>query len=102
MEQDLAYMRTLVIRYMELESQHEALFPAIATCFKFTQDEVQRIQAAQQAYAEETSLWGMTRSAGSWLAGAAVDVASAAREYRIEQQQAATKPTGAAQSNGRR
>ncbi|KAL3929606.1 MAG: hypothetical protein SGPRY_001888 [Prymnesium sp.] len=71
----------------------QALFPAIATFFKFTQDEVGRIQAAQQAYAEESSLWGITRSATSWLAGAAVDVASVARKYRDD----ATPPPSSSQ-----
>ena len=56
-ESERAYMRTLVIRYMELESEHEALFPAIATFFRFTKEEVARIRTAQQKYADATSLW---------------------------------------------
>ena len=42
------YARALVLRYLELEDQHEALFPALAAAFKLTQQEVQRMQAAQQ------------------------------------------------------
>ena len=39
----------LVLRYLELEDEHEALFPALASAFKLTQQEVQRIQHQQQS-----------------------------------------------------
>uniref|UniRef100_A0A7S3BSM7 GRIP domain-containing protein n=1 Tax=Haptolina ericina TaxID=156174 RepID=A0A7S3BSM7_9EUKA len=80
-QQDYLYMRTLVIRYMELESQHEALFPALATCFKLTESEVRRIQTAQQSYEAENSIWGRTVSAGSFLFGAAAEAVEAARAH---------------------
>lgn len=73
--QDQAYVRALVLRYLELEEQHEALFPAIATYFKFTQQEVEVITKGQQAYAHQTSVWGRTLSAGSFLLGVASEAA---------------------------
>ena len=77
--QDYTYARALVLRYLELEDQHEALFPALAAAFKLTQQEVQRIQAGQQQHARETSLWGRTWSAGNRLVEVAKVVASEAR-----------------------
>ena len=74
-----AYARALVVRYLELEDQHEALFPALASAFKLTQDEVQRIQRSQQRHANETSLWGRTLWAGSRLMDVAREVASEAK-----------------------
>ena len=77
-QQEYTYARALVLRYLELEDQHEALFPALASAFKLTQQEVQRIQRAQQQHASETSLWGRTWSAGSRIVEAARAVASEA------------------------
>ena len=65
---------------MELEGQHEALFPALASAFKLTRDEVGRIQAAQAAHSAATSIWGRTLSAGTRLASAARDLRDAAQE----------------------
>ena len=69
------YVRTLVIRYMELESEHAALFPALATCFKLTREEVARIQSAQHAHAQRTSLFGRAWSAGTSIVEAATQAA---------------------------
>jgi hypothetical protein len=74
-----AYARALVVRYLELEDQHEALFPALASAFRLTQDEVQRIQRSQQQHASASSLWGRTVWAGSRLVEAARVVASEAK-----------------------
>ena len=78
LSQDYAYARALVLRYLELEDQHEELFPPLAAAFKLTQSEVQRIVSAQQAHASATSLWGRTRWAGGRLVEAAKVVASEA------------------------
>ena len=78
-QHEMAYARALVLRYLELEGQHEALFPAIAAAFKFTEQEVQRIQVAQEAHQKEISLWGRTARWGSRLADAAREVAQEAR-----------------------
>ena len=72
------YTRALMLRYLELEDQHEALFPALAAAFKLTQSEVQRITTAQQEHANSTSLWGRTRWAGSRIVEAAKVVATEA------------------------
>ena len=69
------YVRTLVIRYMELESEHAALFPALATCFKLTREEVARIQSAQHAHAQRSSLFGRAWSAGTSIVEAATQAA---------------------------
>ena len=82
LSQDYAYARALVLRYLELEDEHEALFPALAATFKLTQIEVQRIQAAQQQHASASSIWGRTRSAGSRIFEVARAVASEASEAR--------------------
>ena len=82
------YARALMLRYLELEDQHEALFPALASAFKLTQQEVQRIQLAQQKYASEKSIWGRTLWAGSRIVEAAKEVSQAAAEVR------AAKPAG--------
>jgi hypothetical protein len=79
-QEDYQYARALVLRYLELEDQHEALFPALATAFKLTQQEVQRIQQAQQRHAKESSLWGRALWAGSRLAEAAKEVGQVASE----------------------
>ena len=76
---DYAYARALVLRYLELEDEHEALFPALAAAFKLTQLEVQRIVVAQQQHARQNSLWGRTASLSSRLVEAARVVASEAR-----------------------
>ena len=77
-QQEHAYARSLVLRYLELEDQHEALFPALASAFKLTQEEVQRIRRSQVQHASETSFWGLTKSAGTRLVEAARVVASEA------------------------
>jgi len=73
--QDLAYLRTLILRYMELEDQHEAIFPVIATFFGFTEQEVAKLAQAQQAHAQRNSVWGRTLSAGTFLLGVAQEAA---------------------------
>ena len=81
-QQEWQYARALTIRYMELEDQHEALFPALASAFKLTANEVQRIVAAQRRHADANSLWGRTVSAGAMigrLAGAFSEAAAEAR-----------------------
>mmetsp|Transcript_14105 Transcript_14105/g.45506 ORF Transcript_14105/g.45506 Transcript_14105/m.45506 type:complete len:304 (-) Transcript_14105:151-1062(-) len=83
--EERAYVRTLMIRYMELESEHEALFPAIATVLHLTRDEVARIRAAQEAHASATSVWGRTVRVGSSLWGAASEVATEVSKYRTQQ-----------------
>ena len=97
-QQDLAYARTLVLRYMELEDQHEALFPAIATYFKFTQAEVARLRAAQRRHEQENSLWGRAASAGSFLIGAAVASVEVVKEVRAEAAAGAAAPAPATAS----
>jgi len=77
-QEELAYARALVLRYLELESQHEALFPAIAAAFRFTQQEVQRIHLAQEQHQQDNSLWGKTRWFGSRIVGVAREVAQEA------------------------
>ena len=72
--EDMKYARALVLRYLELEDQHEALFPALASAFQFTQQEVTRIQLSQQRHARENSLWGLTSGIGSRLVEAAREV----------------------------
>lgn len=42
-EGELLYLRNVIKRYMETE-QHEALFPVIATCMRFTEEEVEAIK----------------------------------------------------------
>jgi hypothetical protein len=81
-QQDATYSRALVLRYLELEDQHEALFPALASAFKFTQQEVQRIQMAQQQHAHKTSLWGRALGAGSAVLSVAREVAQEAQARR--------------------
>ena len=81
-KQEYAYARALMLRYLELEDQHEALFPALATALKLTQHEVGRIQAAQQRHASETSLWGRTLWAGKQIAAVAKEVAREAEAAR--------------------
>ena len=76
--ENYTYARALVLRYLELEDQHEALFPALASAFKLTQQEVQRIQLAQQRHASENSLWGRTLWAGTRIVEAAREVRQAA------------------------
>jgi hypothetical protein len=66
---------------MELESEHEALFPAIATFFRLSREEVNRIRAAQQRHAEASSLWGKTKSVSATLWGAATEVAAEVGKY---------------------
>ena len=78
-QEDLTYSRALVLRYLELESQHEALFPALASAFRFTPQEVQRIQRAQEQHAQESSLWGRTFAVGSRVAEAAKQALPSAR-----------------------
>ena len=62
-------------RYMELEDQHEAIFPVIATFFGFTEPEVARLARAQAAHAQRNSVWGRTLSTGSFLLGVAQEAA---------------------------
>ena len=99
--QERAYLRALILRYLEMESQHEArpraptaltppprplcpehapppplaqaLFPAIATYFKFTEEEVARLALKQEEHAYETSVLGRTLNVGSLLFGVARD-----------------------------
>ena len=73
--QDHAYLRALILRYLEMESQHEALFPAIAMYFKFTEAEVDRLAKKQEEHAFETSVLGRTLSVGSALFGVAREAA---------------------------
>jgi hypothetical protein len=68
-----------VLRFLELDSQREALFPAIAAAFRFTQQEVQRIQIAQEQHQQENTLWSLGTRLGSRLVGAAREVAEDAR-----------------------
>jgi len=86
-QQDYVYARALVIRYLELEDQHEALFPALASAFKLTQHEVQRIQHQQQVHAASSSLWGRTFAVGSRLVDAAKVAADEVRSAAQSQQQ---------------
>ncbi|EOD40630.1 hypothetical protein EMIHUDRAFT_460338 [Emiliania huxleyi CCMP1516] len=74
-----------MIRYMELESEHEALFPAIATVLHLTRDEVAKIRAAQEAHASATSVWGRTVRVGSSLWGAASEDATEVSKHRTQQ-----------------
>ena len=78
-QQEFLYARALVLRFLELESQREALFPAIAAAFRFTQQEVQRIQIAQEQHQQENTLWSLGTRLGSRLVGAAREVAEDAR-----------------------
>jgi|EP00900_Chrysochromulina_parva_P000054 hypothetical protein len=78
-QQEFAYARALVLRFLELDSQREALFPAIAAAFRFTQQEVQRIQIAQEQHQQENTLWSLGTRLGSRLVGAAREVAEDAR-----------------------
>ena len=79
--QDVAYLRALILRYLEMESQHEALFPAIATYFKFTEAEVNNLSRKQEEHAFETSLMGRTLSAGSFLFGVAREAAQEVQNH---------------------
>lgn len=81
-----------MIRYMELESEHEALFPAIATFFRLSREEVEKIRAAQQRHAEASSLWGKTKTVSATLWGAATEVAAEVGKYG--------GPRGGAQGQG--
>ena len=78
-QQEFLYARALVLRFLELESQREALFPAIAAAFRFTQQEVQRIQIAQEQHQQENTLWSLGTRLGSRLVGAAREVVEDAR-----------------------
>lgn len=78
-QQEFAYARALVLRFLELDSQREALFPAIAAAFRFTQQEVQRIQIAQEQHQQQNTLWSLGTRLGSRLVGAAREVAEDAR-----------------------
>jgi hypothetical protein len=80
-EEERAYMRALVVRYMELEWEHEALFPAMATFLKLSREEVGAIRSAQQRHAEASSLWGKTKSVSATLWGAATEVAAEVGKY---------------------
>ena len=62
----------------------QALFPAIATLFKLTREEVSRIRAAQESHASASSIWGRTLSVSSSLWGAATDVASEVSKLRSD------------------
>mmetsp|Transcript_25933 Transcript_25933/g.54368 ORF Transcript_25933/g.54368 Transcript_25933/m.54368 type:complete len:816 (-) Transcript_25933:369-2816(-) len=79
---DNEYIRTLVMRYIEREADHAALFPPIAAYFKFTRDEVARIRDAQQAHADANSFWGRTISAGSFLVEVATEAAKEVQRHR--------------------
>ena len=51
----------------------QALFPAIATYFKFTEEEVTRLARKQEEHAYENSMLGRTLNVGSLLFGVARD-----------------------------
>ena len=78
-QQEFAYARALVLRFLELDSQREALFPAIAAAFRFTHQEVQRIQIAQEQHQQQNTLWSLGTRLGSRLVGAAREVVEDAR-----------------------
>lgn len=80
-------------RYIELEDQHEALFPAIATTFQLTVAEVERIQQAQQQHAHANSLWGRTLSAGSVLISSARETARELQQPREPPRKLPPPPT---------
>ena len=46
LKKESAYARALVLRYMELENEHESLFPALASAFKLTREEARRAAAS--------------------------------------------------------
>ena len=47
------YIKCLVLKLLSLrESEHEALFPALATCLQFTEEEVRRAQYSTRAVLE--------------------------------------------------
>ena len=50
------YLRNVVKKYMETE-QHEALFPVIATCMRFTQAEVDEILAGRERRISQGTLF---------------------------------------------
>ena len=52
------YLRNVVKKYMETE-QHEALFPVIATCMRFTQAEVDEILAGRERRISQGTLRGL-------------------------------------------
>ena len=76
------YLRTLVIRYLELEEEHEALFPALATCLQLTPEEVSRIHLAQHMHSHRNSLWGQAMSAGAKMFEVANEVQREVQIYR--------------------
>ncbi len=76
--QEWEYARALTIRYMELEGEHESLFPALAAAFELTAAEVKSITRAQQRHAAQTSLWGRASDLAGRVVAATQELRSTA------------------------